>query len=61
VTKEQEINSSAQLMEVGNVAKQLDARSLLLEVQIYAQVMEVVAVVLLKGVRNLLNLPPSFV
>lgn len=61
MTKEQEINSSAQLMEVGNVAKQLDARSLLLEVQIYAQVMEVVAVVLLKGVRNLLNLPPSFV
>lgn len=61
MTKEQEINSSAQIMEVGNVAKQLDARSLLLEVQIYAQVMEVVAVVLLKGVRNLLNLPPSFV
>lgn len=60
VTKVHEINSFAPPMEVGNDAKNLGVRSLLLEAQIYVRAMEAVDVVLSMVVKSLLNLQRSF-
>ena len=60
VTREHEINSFAQHMEVGRDASLKAAKSLRLAVLVYVLLMEVVVVVLSKAVISLRNLPHGF-